>query len=70
MKILILADVDENHLAKETNELFDRLKGYKCELKPVPERKAKTLDKCKSNGEWFRLQGWDDCVNEILGEEE
>ena len=39
MKALIVIDLPEDHLIQTTNDLYDRLKGYKCELKPMPQKK-------------------------------
>ena len=33
MKAIILIELDEEHLIQQTNDLYDRLKGYKCKLK-------------------------------------
>ena len=39
MKAIIVIEIDEKHLLKEMNELYDRLHGYKCELISMPEKK-------------------------------
>lgn len=72
MKALIVIDIDENHLLKEANELYDRLKGYKCELKPIPLKKKATKTWVKNSedvAEAMRI-GWNACLDEITGEEE
>ena len=63
MKALIVIDIDETHLHKESMELYKRLKGYKCLLKPMPQRAF--IDQ----GVPFN-EGWNACLDEILGETE
>ena len=68
MKALIVIDIDETHLHKESMELFDRLKGYKCELMPMPYKKE-----ADDNDGWHEIdfkEGWNACIDEILGETE
>ena len=64
MKALIVIDIDENHLLKETNELYDRLKGYKCELRPMPKTKQHEEE---IDYDYGYIDGWNDCIDEILG---
>ena len=75
MKALIVIDIDENHLLKETNEIYDRLKGYKCELRPMPQKnEIKNEEEFMNVCGWmYEVQtgmdvGWNDCIDEILGE--
>ena len=78
MKALIVIEIDEKRLMAESNDLYDRLKGRKCELKPMPERhpiiegrwmyENGTYSEPFGNKEYAR--GWNDCLNEILGETE
>ena len=66
MKAIIVIDIDENHLLKETNELYERLKGYKCELKPLPEFKSMTkADSTYDPWEDTYRRGWNACLEEI-----
>ena len=70
MKALIVIEIDENHLHKESMELYEKLKGYKCELKPIPEKKPNErfwLDDEFNGGYRF---GWNDCIDAIAGETE
>ena len=62
MKALIVIDIDESHLLKESNDLFERLQGYECELKPMPEKKEEA---CRME-ESLMNAGWNACIEEIL----
>ena len=69
MKAIIVIEIDEKHLLKEMNELYDRLNGYKCELISMPE---KFVDKNggADNGRYYTndigyAQGWNACLEEI-----
>ena len=64
MIALIRIEIDENHLAKETNDIYDRLQGYNSVLMPLPRR----LDYHDLN--WYNadnIEGWNDCLDEITG---
>lgn len=64
MKALIVIELPEDHLIKATNDLYDRLKGYQCELKPMPDR----IDWFENgyNGDWIMYStGWNACIEEI-----
>ena len=70
MIALIRIELDENHLAKETNEIYDRLQGYNSALIPLPE---KVEVKPNENGYieesvLFYCFGRNECIDEILGE--
>ena len=74
MKAIIVIEIDEKHLFKEMNELYDRLNGYKCELISMPE---KFVDKNggADNGRYYTndigyAQGWNACLDSIIGETE
>lgn len=64
MIALIRIELDEEHLAKETNEIYDRLQGYNSVLIPLPEKIV-----CK-RGKYYPAYslGWNDCIDEITGE--
>jgi len=66
MKAVLVIDIDENHLLKESNELYERLRGYKCELKPLPQKKT------PHGSDLFNdyVNGWNDCIDAIVGETE
>ena len=68
MKALIVIDIDETHLHKETMKLYDRLKGRKCELKPLPSYKAVDLNDTRDV--MMFCHGWNTCLDEITGETE
>ena len=69
MIALIRIELDENHLAKETNEIYDRLQGYNSVLIPLPE---KLEAKPNGNGyieesNLFYCYGRNECIDEIAG---
>lgn len=66
MKALILIELDDAHLLKEANTIYDRLKGYKCELKNLPERKTPNGSDLFNDYVW----GWNACLEEITGDKE
>ena len=75
MKAIILIELDENHLAKQANDLYDRLKGYKCELMPLPEKKeayaVSYTDRpvsLSASTHPLYADGWNECLKEITGE--
>ena len=74
MKAIIVIEIDENHLLKEMNELYDRLHGYKCELISMPEKKEikehRTGGYIDNEDELAEARGWNTCLNEITGETE
>lgn len=73
MIALIRIELDEKHLAKETNEIYDRLQGYNSVLMPLPEKMNETeyMQKVSSDGDWYeQVIGWNKCVDEIAGENE
>lgn len=63
-KAIIVIEIDENHLVKETNELYDRLKGYKCSLKWLPEKKIPNGSDIFND----HVRGYNECIDEITGE--
>ena len=70
MKALIVIEIDENRLMAESNDLYDRLKGRKCELKPMPQKL-----KLRIQREWItdydRYEiGYNACLDKITGETE
>lgn len=67
MKAIIVIEIYENRLMAESNDLYDRLKGRKCELKPMPEKYCTDGDDIEEDSYW---QGWNECIDEILGETE
>ena len=69
MKAIILIEIDENHVFKEANDLYDRLQGYECELRPMPKREKPNS---KVTGEFKMIdkawtQGYNACLAEITG---
>ena len=65
MKAILVVEVDENHLLKETNDLFERMKGRWCEFRPVPSEYA--LSPSKKDDFWF--MGYNRAIRDIVGEE-
>ena len=69
MIALIRIELDEEHLAKETNEIYDRLQGYNSVLMPLPEKKE--TDSTGTIEEYMLKgydRGWNACLDEITGE--
>ena len=69
MIALIRIELDEEHLAKETNEIYDRLQGYNSALIPLPEKKE--TDSTGTIEEYMLKgydRGWNACLDEITGE--
>lgn len=69
MKALIVIELPEDHLIQATNELYDRLKGYKCELKPMP-KKRNVYQAVGMMTDVVNLTniGWNACLEEICDE--
>ena len=61
MKVLLVVDIDENHLLLESNDLYDRMKGRKCELKPIPTEFGIDIEDDYA-------EGWNACIKEILND--
>lgn len=68
MKALIVIEIPEDHLAVTLNDLYERLKGYKSDLKPMPEKFTTATEPYICNNDW--QNGWNDCLEEILGQTE
>ena len=67
MKALIVIELPEDHFLKTMNDLYDRLKGYKCELKPMPNKKEENDDGTHfswHSNDWWSA-GWNACLEEI-----
>ncbi len=67
MQALILIELDDEHLVKETNDLYDRLHGYKCKLMPLPEKKdvdSEVFINYKAMDKGYQC-GWNACLEEI-----
>lgn len=64
MQILALITIDDEHQFSQVNELYDRLHGFRAKLAPVPE--------CKDDnyGLDHYANGWNDCIEEIMREDE
>lgn len=69
MKALIVIEIPEDHFLVTANDLYERLKGYKCDLKPMPEYNWHEEGKENECEEWYR-NGWNDCLDAITGETE
>lgn len=72
MKAILVIDLPEDHLIKATNDLYDLLHAYDCELKPLPLRKMHE-DVIYVNGKPYMKmnvfnefeRGWNACLEEI-----
>ena len=66
MKALIVIEIPEDHFLITANDLYERLKGYKCELKPMPNKKRMPITKTFSRPQVIGyVDGWNDCIKEI-----
>lgn len=67
MQALILIELDDEHLIKQTNDLYDRLHGYKCKLMPMPETKQHEEE---IDYDYGFIDGWNACLDAIEGDTE
>lgn len=63
-KIIMIIEVEEDKLLTTVNDLYDRMQGYNTRLINMPQKKddLRYLDSY--------AKGFNDCLDEILGEEE
>ena len=68
MKAIILIELEDEHLLIQTNDLYDRLKGYKCDLRPLPQR----IEQGYPTDDYTigKADGWNACLEVITGETE
>ncbi len=69
MKAILVIDISDENLWKTSNDIYERMKGYKCSLKPMPE-KQDMMEFHRANGIYSQRKGWNACLEEILGETE
>lgn len=62
MKALIVIEIPEDHFLVTANDLYERLKGYKCDLKPMPQKMRTDADDIEEDSYW---QGWNECLEAI-----
>lgn len=60
MKAILLVEIDDDHKLKDINDLYDRMKGRWCELKPIP-------DKYEGDKQDYEV-GWNDAI-EVISDE-
>lgn len=65
MKALIVIEIPEDHLAVTLNDLYERLKGYKCELKPIPQKRDYSNELADTKGNDMYMEGWNACLEEL-----
>lgn len=65
--ILVIDDISDKHLWKTLNDIFDRMKGYKCSFKQMPQKFCTDGDDIEEDSYW---QGWNECIDAITGETE
>ena len=72
MKALIVIEIPEDHFLVTANDLYERLKGYKCDLKPMPQKKEAYASSYTERAYEFSAKthplyadGWNDCLMEI-----
>lgn len=65
MKVLILTEIDDKHILKEANELYDRMQGRGCKLVKMPQKEYEftTIDGEQVHDVYFA--GWNACIEEI-----
>lgn len=68
MKAILLVEIDDDHKLKDINDLYDRMKGRWCELKPMPKRKLHEYEQV--DDEYGYVEGWNACLDEITGRTE
>jgi len=64
MIALIRIQIDDNHLTKQLNDLFDRLQDYDNKIMAMPEK----LPPNELGNMSLYKSGWNDCIDYILGE--
>ena len=52
----------DNHRIREKN------KKYFCPLRPIPKKKKTDILSYRGLAEQYRREGWNECIDEILGE--
>ena len=69
MKAILVIDIDEKYIGAVGTEIqfFNRKYSCKWKLKPIPEPKEPSVDSAKEY--WFAC-GFNDCLEEIMGEGE
>ena len=70
MKALIVIEIPEDHLLVTANDLYERLKGYKCNLIPMPEKlQFQEPFNDDYTVSWASrlgfVDGWNACIEEI-----
>lgn len=68
MKALIVIEIPEDHFLVTANDLYERLKGYKCDLKPMPNKRVP--EGSETDQIYGCYVGWNACIEEIVGETE
>lgn len=61
MKAILVIDISDENLWRTSNDIYERMKGYKCSLKPMPHFK-------QMENRWFSddySKGWNACLEEI-----
>ena len=62
MKVILVIDIPNENLWRTSNDIYERMKGYKCSLKPMPQKYCTDGDDIEEDSYW---QGWNACLEEI-----
>lgn len=62
MKAILVIDIPNEHLWKTLNDIYERMKGYKCSFKQIPD--CPDVPDTISNDVAYII-GWNDCLEEL-----
>ena len=63
MKAILVIEIPDKGLWKTGNDIYNRMKGYKCSLKPMPEQKDVGFP--NDDYDVGFGDGWDACLKEL-----
>ena len=72
MKAILVIDIDEKYIGSIGTEIQFINQKYNCKwkLKPIPEKKEPFGYLDMGNEDGLYEKGWNDCIEEIMGETE
>lgn len=59
MKAMLVIDMPDGSLWKTANDIYERMSGYKCSLKPMPKK----LPEISYDSGWY---GWTDTLDHVI----
>lgn len=65
MKAILVIDLSDDNLWKQTNDIYERMSGYKCSLKPMPQKRDYSNELADTRGNDMYMEGWNDCLEEL-----